>query len=48
VAQLLLYHSRGCTVCKERTGCTMPHRMEPAAWYAQLITTLEFLQHHFA
>ena len=36
MAKLFLHHSRSCTVCEEGTGSTVPHRMEPAAWNAQL------------
>src|SRR5262249_11354785 len=36
VPQLPLHHSRSCTVCKQGTGRTVPHRMEPAAWNAKL------------
>ena len=32
----LLHHSRGCTVCKQGSGCTMTCRMEPATRNAQL------------
>ena len=30
LAQLLLHHSRCCTVCEQRTGCTVIHGMKPA------------------
>ena len=30
VSQLPLHHSRGYTVCKQSTGCTVSHGMEPA------------------
>src|SRR6266404_619702 len=36
VPQLLLHDSRCCTVCKQSTGCTMTHGVEPAQWNAQL------------
>jgi hypothetical protein len=36
VPQLPLHHSRGCAVCEQGTGRTVPHRMKPAAWNTQL------------
>ena len=36
VPQLLLHHSRGCTVCEQGTGCTVTCSVEPATWNAQL------------
>ena len=31
VSQLLLHHSRGCTVCKQGTGRPVTQRMKPSA-----------------
>ena len=35
VPQLSLHHSWGCAVCKQSTGRTVPHGMEPTTGNAQ-------------
>ena len=37
VAQLLLYHSRGCPVCKQGATAPVPHGVKTAPWYPQLL-----------
>ena len=37
VPELLLHHSRGCTVRKQGTSSTMPHGMKTASWYSQFL-----------